>query len=125
MEEYDNFWPGIAFGARAGRLASLAQASYSKAHEKSWVSHPIAFPTRARARFNWNMMFVRAMGPHALPRQFYIIPGRKHFNRWGSDEQSMAELYDEIVGIRDWASIPSQFAATHGQCPKEAVPFSH
>ena len=124
LEEYDEFWPGIAFGARVGRLASLGKAKFTKAHENSWVSHPIAFPSKAKARFNWNMMFVRAMGPHALPRQFYIIPGRKHFNLWGGDEKSLEELYADIIGIPDWAAITPQFAVSHGICPKETAPFS-
>jgi hypothetical protein len=125
VEEYDDFWPGLAFGARIGRLASKGEAAYTKAHEKSWVASPIAFPSKAKARFNWNMMFVKAMGEHALPRQFYLIPGRKHFNRWGNDEKSMNELYHEIASIADWGAIPAQFAATHGQCPKESTPFAH
>jgi len=55
-------------------MASLGNSKYSKSHEKSWVTHPIAFPSMAKARFNWNMMFGRELGENALPRQFYIIP---------------------------------------------------
>jgi hypothetical protein len=125
VEEYDEFWPGLAFGAKVGSLASGGAAPYSKAHEGSWVSSPIAFPTRAKARFNWNMMFVEAMGDKALPRQFYIIPGRKHFNMWGSDRQSMANLYAQIAAIPNWAAVPAQFSTTNGQCPREATPFTN
>ena len=71
------------------------------------------------------MMFVKAMGDNALPRQFYIIPGRRHFNRWGTDDSSMSVLYSEIVAEPNWATITPQFARTHGQCPKEATPFAH
>ena len=125
VEEYADFWPGLSFGSKVGSLASRGEAPYTKAHEKSWVSSPIAFPTRASARFNWNMMFVEAMGDQALPRQFYLIPGRRHINMWGTDEQSIANLYAQIIGIGDWAAIPAQFAETHGQCPREVRPFSN
>jgi hypothetical protein len=124
VEEYDNFWPSLAFAARLGRMASMGRDAYSVAHERSWVSAPIAFPTKATARFNWNMMFVEAMGDNALPRQFYLMPARKHINAWANDDASREAVYREIVGIANWARIPAQFAATHGQCPLEATPFS-
>lgn len=124
VEDYDSFWPGLAFGAKVASLASNGLAPYTVAHENSWVSSPIAFPTRAKARFNWNMMFVEAMGDNALPRQFYLIPGRRHFNVWGSDEKTRADLYAQITGISDWAAVPGQFVSTHGQCPLEATPFA-
>lgn len=124
VEEYSSFWPSLAFAAKVGRLASDGKAPWSKTHENTWVSSPIAFPTRATARFNWNMMFSSAMGPDALPRQFYLIPARKHLNVWTASEDGLAEVYSQITGIQDWGAIPAQFAPTHGQCPKERTPFA-
>lgn len=124
VERYDEFWPGLALGARLGKLASNGKAKWTVTHEESWVSSPIAFPTKARSNFNWNMMFAQALGEHALPRQFYLIPGRKHFNVWGRDEATIIGLYSEISSIADWGGIAPQFAETHGQCPLEAVPFA-
>ena len=123
VEDYDSFWPSVAFGAMAGRLASSGKTVWDKADKEYWVSYPIPFPTKAKASFNWNMMFVEAMGEEALPRQFYLIPGRKHFNVWGRDEDAVMGLYREIASIEAWGSIPGQFAATHGQCPLEREPF--
>lgn len=124
VEEYDSFWPNLAFAAKLGHLASLGAAPWSEAHEHTWVAHPIAFPTKASARFNWNMMFVEAMGDDALPRQFYLIPGRKHFDFWASTDVELADLYAQIAAIPNWADVPPQFASTHGQCPREATPFA-
>jgi hypothetical protein len=124
VEEYDTFWPSLSFSSKVGRLASGGQAPYSVTQEKSWVSSPIAFPTKAGARFNWNMMFVEAMGNDALPRQFYLIPGRRHFNIWGTDDATRQSIYEEISAIENWASIPAQFAVSHGQCPLEVTPFA-
>jgi hypothetical protein len=122
VEDYEDFWPKLAFTARVAKLASGGQAPWIKAHEKTWVSSPIAFPTKASANFNWNMMFVEAMGPDALPRQFYLIPGRRHFNLWGSDKVTKTELYRQITVIENWKQVQGQFAVTHGQCPLEQVP---
>lgn len=125
VEDYEDFWPGIAFGAKAGSLASLDTAKWSVSKKDFWVSYPIPFPTKARASFNWNMMFVEAMGDNALPRQFYLIPGRRHFNVWGRDPDTVMSLYKEIAAIESWGAIEGQFAATHGQCPLERTPFSN
>ena len=124
VEEYDAFWPSLAFAAKLGHLASGGRDAWSTAHARSWVASPIAFPTRAGARFNWHMMFVEAMGENALPRQFYLIPARRHVNLWASDDAEREQVYAHIAAIRDWAGIPAQFAATHGQCPLEVDPFT-
>ena len=124
VEEYDTFWPTLAFAAKVGHLASGGEAEWSKMHEKSWVSSPIAFPTKAKGRFNWNMMFAEAMGPNALPRQFYIIPGRRHINLWASTPEDMNAIYLEIAKIPAWGEIESQFAENNGMCPLEQRPFS-
>jgi hypothetical protein len=124
VEEYEDFWPKLSFAAKVGKIASGGNAPWIKAQLKTWVASPIAFPTTAKARFNHNMMFVKAMGDNALPRQFYIMPGRKHFNIWGSDEESRTRVYDAIAKIPDWGTIPSDFARSHGQCPLESTPFS-
>ena len=125
VEEYSSFWPSLAFAAKVGHLASGGQAPWSLAHHRTWVSSPIAFPTRASARFNWNMMFASAMGPDALPRQFYLIPARKHFNIWTASEEGLSQIYSEISSIQNWATIPAQFASSHGQCPGEITPFAN
>ena len=123
VEGYKDFWSRATFQAKAARLASMGKAPWIVQHEKSWVSSPMPFPTRAGAAFNRNMMFVEAMGEDALPRQFYLIPGRRHFKLWGSDEGTKNELYGQIAAIGDWGAVEPQFAATHGQCPMEARPF--
>jgi hypothetical protein len=123
VEGYKDFWSRATFQAKAAKLASRGKAPWIVQHEKSWVSSPMPFPTRAGASFNRNMMFVEAMGEDALPRQFYLIPARRHFNIWGSDEMTKTELYGQITAIGDWGAIEGQFAATHGQCPLEARPF--
>ena len=124
VEDYNDFWPKVAFGARAGELASGGQTDWSKANKDNWVSYPIPFPTQAKASFNWNMMYVDAMDEAALPRQFYLIPGRKHFNVWGRDEATLTGLYRAIADIESWGSLTGQFADFYGQCPLEAEPFA-
>ena len=124
VEEYNDFWPTLAFAAKLGELVSGGAAPWAAAHEHTWVAHPIAFPTKASARFNWNMMFSEAMGDAALPRQFYLMPGRKHFNVWPNTDTGRADLYAQIAAIPDWAAIPAQFKDSHGQCPLEANPFA-
>jgi hypothetical protein len=113
VEHYDEFWPRRALGARLGNIVSGGAAGWTQSHANSWVSSPIAFPTKAKVNFNWNMMFAEALGEEALPRQFYLIPGRKHFNIWISEETDRHAFFSEISTINDWGSAQAQFAATH------------
>ena len=119
VEEYADFWPQLALAARVGQIVSRGQSPWSKAHERTWVASPIAFPTRAGARFNWNMMFSSDMGPDALPRQFYLIPARKHLNMWASTSAELELIYHEIARTPSWRGIAPQFASSHGQCSAE------
>ena len=119
VEDYEKFWPKIAIAAKLGELASGGEAPFTKDHAGSWSYHPIAFPTKAKAAFNWKMMFMKSFGQEALPRQFYLVPGRKHFNYWGTDWDSMAPLLNEIIAIPKWRRLEHQFASTHGQCAAE------
>ena len=116
MEDFEDFWQMLAVSARLGELVSGGQAAYTKMHEGSWVSHPLAFPTKARAAFNWRMMFVKAFGEDSLPRQFYLVPGRRHLNVWGTNETTMFEIYEQIIATRNWKRLKPQFGDTHGHC---------
>ena len=122
VEEYDDFWPKLAYAAKLGRLISRGEAPWSVAHENSWAAFPIAFPSRAKAKFNWNMLFSPAMGSLALPRQFYIIPARKHFNVWPTNDAQREPIFEGIVDIRQWGTIAIQFEES-GVCPLEMGPL--
>lgn len=119
LEDYEKFWPKIAIAAKLGELASGGDDPFTKDHAGSWSHHPIAFPTKAKAAFNWSMMFMKSFGPEALPRQLYLVAGRRHFNYWGTDWESMAPLLNEIISIPKWRRLKHQFGLTHGQCAAE------
>jgi len=59
--------------------------------------------------FNFNMMFMRELGPDALPREWYTIPGHKHYNEWlvttYRDEVTWAPLQAlyNIIGAENWS----------------------
>jgi hypothetical protein len=55
----------------------------------------------------------------------YLVPARRHINMWAPDETSRADVYAEIIGIANWATVPAQFKDSHGQCPKEVTPFAY
>ncbi len=128
VEEYTQFTAELALARRIARLASQDLDEWSKAHVNSFVDSPVPMSTKSTARFNWNMMFVKVMtdDPNSkpLPRQFYLIPARKHLSHWPSNQRDMDHIYAEIAAIQDWAQIPAQFSQTHGQCPDEATPFA-
>jgi hypothetical protein len=60
------------------------------------------------------MIFAVEMGPRALPRQFYLIPWRKHFNTWGADESALRTWCREIASLSDWSLIEPQFEGSFG-----------
>ena len=74
------------------------------------------FPTRATAKFNWNMMFAPQLGEDALPRQFYLLPPTMHINKWATSAYiEKNPIYDEIVSVANWKSIQPQFPSSHAR----------
>ena len=109
VETYDEFWPKLTLAAKVAHLASLGETEWSQQHVNSWVATPVAFPTKAKVKFNWNMMFAPALGEDALPRQFYLIPPRQHLNYWAATRFEREPIYDEIAAIEVWQDIEHQF----------------
>ena len=116
VETYDEFWPKLTLAAKVAHLASLGETEWSRRHVKSWVATPVAFPTKAKVKFNWNMMFAPALGEDALPRQFYLIPPRKHLNLWAATRSEREPVYESIVRRKDWQSLPHQFLLKGVKC---------
>ncbi|KAF4725701.1 hypothetical protein FOZ62_016322 [Perkinsus olseni] len=108
VENYARVWPKINLAAHLGHWATFGQAKCSQLNDLDWVNFATAFPTRATATFNWNMAFHRALGHHALPIQWYVIPN----------------IYEDIAS-RDWQTDLDNpqyphlgYCRTHGATPK-------
>jgi hypothetical protein len=126
VEEYVKFTGELSLARRIARLASQGLDEWSTAHADSFVDSPVPMSTKSTVRFNWNMMFMKAMETDSthLPRQFYLVPGRKHLNTWPTSQRAMSAVYRTIADDPDWATVVPQFAVSHGICPEEATPFA-
>jgi hypothetical protein len=89
VEEYKNFWPQALYASLVGdalhgpntEIGQMMRSAGSR--ERSFArTLLLPLPTKAMARFNHNMMFVKEFGPDALPREWYIIAAHKHFWEW-------------------------------------------
>jgi len=125
VEEYDHFWPTVMYGAIVGDILHgpwtgigqrLRQKGAAKRHYAQTLLLPL--PTKAMARFNFNMMFVKEMGPEALPREWYVMPGHKHYWYWIptslTDEKTWEPLQDMYIQIskESWAELRAADATT-------------
>eukprot|EP00971_Amphidinium_carterae_P085031 1682354-Amphidinium_carterae.1 len=116
--EYHNFWPMVLYSAVVGDIIHgegtpigkrLRMEGAARRHYAQTLLLPL--PTGAKARFNFNMMFVKEMGPKALPREWYIMPAHHHYWRWIQtsleDEKTWEPLKDLYIDIsqRDWETL--------------------
>jgi hypothetical protein len=136
--EYNDVMQSTALARKIASLSSQRLSPYDIAHRDTFVDSFIAMPTKATARLNWNMAMMETHMSRSLngmqgevytfdplPRQMYLVPARKHINRWAPDDVSRADVYADVIAIANWATIPAQFRSSHGQCPKEAAPFTY
>ncbi|KAF4705755.1 hypothetical protein FOZ62_026538 [Perkinsus olseni] len=124
VENYARVWPKINLAAHLGHWATFGQAKWSLLNDLDWVNFATAFPTRATATFNWNMAFHRALGHHALPIQWYVIPSHRHIHSWPRDSTTRQDIYEEIAS-RDWQADLNNpqyphlgYCRTHGATPE-------
>merc|ERR1712232_779830 len=86
------------------RAPGARQRSYARA-----LMLPL--PTKAIARFNYNMMFVPKPGPKALPREWYIIPAHQHFWEWHATSADQPDTWTKLYGLyarisaEDWTQV--------------------
>eukprot|EP00049_Salpingoeca_infusionum_P016113 m.324625 g.324625 ORF g.324625 m.324625 type:complete len:1562 (+) comp16012_c0_seq1:1093-5778(+) len=105
---WDEFWPQMMVSQALGTLFA------GDAHVPHTARLPTLFalPTPSTTRFNFNMNFVRAMGAHALPREFYNIPTHRQFAMWAPLQTDwvngrldrLAHLYT-LVQREDWEDL--------------------
>jgi len=136
--EYDDVLHATALSRRIASLSSQRLSTYDLAHNETFVDSFMPMPTKATSRMNWYMAMMEthmSSSPDGsrgevytfdpLPRQMYIVPARKHINKWAPDADSRTSVYAEIIAFNNWANVTPQFRSTHGQCPKEATPFTY
>jgi len=120
VEEYANFWPQALYASLVGdalhgpntEIGQMLRSAGAK--RRSFArSLLLPLPTKAAARFNHNMMFVRELGPEALPREWYIIAAHKHFWEWHDSTPSkifkknsceLCGLYKQVAA-ENWAEV--------------------
>jgi hypothetical protein len=118
VNSYDHHWRMVSVAERLGDLITLGKSDWSRLHADTWIHSPVPFPTKAKASFNWNMMFFDQLGEDSLPRQMYEILSHKHIRLWAHDNESMRHVYNEIISL-DWMMIKR----CHSQyCQDESIP---
>ena len=106
VNKYESHWRKVSVSERFGDLITLGKSEWSRLHAETWVHSPMPFPHRAKASFNWNMIFFTKLGTESLPREYYEIPSDKHLALWAHDDDGMQRIYRTIINL-DWDMIKS------------------
>ncbi|KAF4721495.1 hypothetical protein FOZ62_015965, partial [Perkinsus olseni] len=116
--DYDDISPLLNIASHLGYWATFGESDWSKRHTNTWVNKPIPFPNIGGVGYTWNIILASQLGPHSLPRQFYIIPPHKHLNMWARNFDERAAIHEEIVSIKNWTHLRMnpQFPDL-GDCP--------
>ena len=135
--EYDDVLHATALSKRIASLSSQRLSDYDRSRNETFVDSFMPMPTKATSRMNWYMAMMETHmsaapdGSHGedysfdpLPRQMYIVPARKHINKWAYDDTGRTNVYADIIALNSWGGIVPQFSSTHGICPREASPFT-
>ena len=104
VSEYGNFWRRIMFTYFAG------QVFFNTSETLSYPELLFPLPTPAETRFNFRETYFAALGPNALPREFYIIPAEKRLQMWPVSPQlapTPENPNTELLEI--WAAASSEF----------------
>ena len=105
VSEYSNFWRRILFTYFAG------QVFFTTSETLSFPELLFPLPSAAETRFNFRETYFAALGPNALPREFYIIPAEKRLQMWPVSPQvppTPENPNSELLEI--WAAASSEFA---------------
>lgn len=88
VEQYQAFWPTVLHAALIGDILHGPGTKMHKRLQESVNTGDLAatlllpLPTPATMTFNFNMIFEPTMGDRALPREFYLVPAHKNYDRW-------------------------------------------
>eukprot|EP00403_Amphidinium_massartii_P005679 CAMPEP_0178379686 /NCGR_PEP_ID=MMETSP0689_2-20121128/5074_1 /TAXON_ID=160604 /ORGANISM="Amphidinium massartii, Strain CS-259" /LENGTH=992 /DNA_ID=CAMNT_0019999803 /DNA_START=58 /DNA_END=3032 /DNA_ORIENTATION=- len=138
VEDFKQFWPMVLYSAVVGDIIHgewtaigqrLREPGAAERHYAKTLVLPL--PTQAMTRFNFNMMFVKEMGPGALPREWYIMPGHKNYRVWIPTSitdiktwKPLQQLYTRVAR-EDWQKLRNEDSTTAcGNRPK-LPPRSH
>eukprot|EP00930_Biecheleria_cincta_P072986 TRINITY_DN6032_c1_g1_i1.p1 TRINITY_DN6032_c1_g1~~TRINITY_DN6032_c1_g1_i1.p1 ORF type:complete len:923 (-),score=142.37 TRINITY_DN6032_c1_g1_i1:265-3033(-) len=123
VEQYKEFWPTVLHAALIGdilhgpetRMHQRLQESVKAGDFASTLLLPL--PTPAIMTFNFNMIFEPTLGDKALPREFYLMPAHKNYDRWLvtatdpfsqlSQRTTAQELLDlfTVIAAEDWKAV--------------------
>jgi hypothetical protein len=117
VNSYESHWRKVSVSERFGDLITLGKSEWTRLHAGSWLHSPMPFPHKARASFNWNMIFFTKLGTNSLPREYYDIPSDKHLALWAHNDDGMQKIYRTIIKL-DWDMIKSNHVCqAPGQSP--------
>eukprot|EP00931_Biecheleriopsis_adriatica_P059195 TRINITY_DN35386_c0_g1_i1.p1 TRINITY_DN35386_c0_g1~~TRINITY_DN35386_c0_g1_i1.p1 ORF type:complete len:945 (-),score=155.97 TRINITY_DN35386_c0_g1_i1:37-2844(-) len=123
VEQYKEFWPTVLQAALIGdilhgpntKIGQRLRAGAKIGDFDATLLLPL--PTPAVMTFNFNMIFEPTLGERALPREFYLFPAHKHYDRWLATEadpfsmlsdrttpSGLLELFRDIAE-EDWKAV--------------------
>jgi len=124
VEDFRNFWPQVLYSTLIGDALNKPDTEIGKmlrargARERSYArALMLPLPTKAMARFNYNMMFVPKLGPKALPREWYIMGAHQHYWEWHATSADNPKTWPELYGLynriakENWTQVRTDSAS--------------
>jgi len=106
VEDFRQWWPWVFFSGLIGDTLHKPDTEIGKMLRAPGAKHRsysralmLPLPTKAIARFNYNMMFVPKLGPKALPREWYIMAAHQHYWEWHATSAVKLDTWDKLYGL--------------------------